>query len=144
MALSFDFSKVRDYQAVTTNPRNPDEWHPVADALVWMSMICGYNAITEKNHAKIASRILAYQKASQPYLGIIKEGKRVDILITARDVERFIGMTTNASTMTDAQWERHVGKIVIDNSRWLDTEATPTALSTIGEHQPTKETPCNS
>lgn len=139
MELHFDFSKVRDFQAVTTNPRDPDEWHPVADALVWLSMICGYNAITKKNHAKIASRILSYQKATQPYLGIIKEGKRVDIVITARDVERFIGMTTNATLMTDAQWEWCVGKITIDNAQWLDTEATPTALSIIGEHQPTKE-----
>lgn len=137
MALHFDFSKVRDYESVTTHPTDENQWHPVADALVWLSLICGYNRIDAKNHAAVAKRILAYQRVSRPYLGIIEGGKRKDILITARDVERFIGMTTNAPTLTDAQFERRLGKEAMDNGRFLDREGTPTALSIIGEH--TKE-----
>ena len=137
MALHFNFSKVRDHESVTTHPTDPESWHPVADALVWLSMICGYNRIDAKNHATVAKRILAYQRVSGPYLGIIEDGKRKDIVITARDVERFIGMTTNASTLTDAQFERSLGKMAMEHGRWLDRQSTPTALSVIGEH--TKE-----
>lgn len=145
MGLHFNFSKVVDHQRVTTNPTNPDEWHPVADALVWLSMICGFNRIDDKNHAKVALRIAAYQVVTGAYLGRIVMGKRSPIYITPQDVKRFIGMTTNASTMTDAQWMKRLGQIAIDtagySAHWTGRDDYPSALSVLGEHDPSKEAP---
>ena len=131
MSLNFNFSKVADYQTVTADPFDPDKWHPVADALVWLSIICGYNSITLKNVDKVITRIMAYQAVAGAYLS----HKGAPVYLTAADIRRFVGMTTNASTMTDAQWQRHLGKLATDYGhrlhRKLETDQTPSALSYI-------------
>jgi hypothetical protein len=42
------------------------------------------------------------------------EPQGVSIYITAVDIRRFVGMATNASPMTESQWERHLGTIAVD------------------------------
>lgn len=114
MALNFSFKNVADYEAVTTHPQDDESWHPVADALVWLSLICGFNNITQRNHAKIARRIAVYQQLTGSYLSRTVNNHRTPIYITPRDVERFIGMHTNASPLTDAQWLKKLGQIAMD------------------------------
>jgi hypothetical protein len=131
MALSFNFTNVENYKEVTTHPLNPEEWHPVADALIWLSMICGYSQITNKNVDTIIARILAYQAVRGAYL----HGNKQPLYITADDVRRFVGMRTNATAFTDAQWTRKLGQIALDHGqdlqRRLQRENTPSALQTI-------------
>lgn len=131
MALHFNFSKVADYETVTIDPTDADKWHPVADALVWLSMICGYDRITLKNVRMVIARIMSYQAVTGAYLS----HKGVPVYITAEDIRRFVGMTTNASTMTDAQWQRHLGKLATDYGhrlhRKLETDQTPSALTSV-------------
>lgn len=115
MALHFDFSKVVDYEAVTTDPANPENWHPVADALVWLSMLCGYSEITEKNLRKVTARIMAYQAAAGAYLSF----KGTPVYITPTDIQRFVGLRTNAPTMTDKQWQTRLGGIAVDRGGHL-------------------------
>ena len=119
MALHFDFGKVADYQRLTTDPLDENRWHPVADALVWLSLSCGYNHITEKNYKDIAKRIALYQMAGGAYFSYYEgEGdskNRVSIYITEEDVRRFIGMHTNASTKTAAQFNKLLIAIMRDN-----------------------------
>jgi hypothetical protein len=128
MPLNFDFSKVRDYQSVTIDPHNDANWHPVADALVWLSVICGYNQITQQNHAKIAKRIAAYQQVCGAFLEA--GGGSKPIYITHTDVERFIGMHTNASTMTDTQWLKRLGELAMGNTWGADSQQQ-SALDTV-------------
>ena len=128
MALSFSFEKVDNYEEVATNPHDETKWHPVADALVWLSMICGYDEITEKNFEKVAARILGFQKMNGAYL----RTQTQQIYITERDVARFIGMYTNANTMTDAQWERKLGKMCMSEGKYLDKLDMPSALDIVG------------
>lgn len=147
MSLNFNFTKVRDHQRVTTNPMAPDEWHPVADALIWLSMICGFREITEKNRAKVALRIAAYQVVCGPYLrrNVGDDKPWQEIFITAADVRRFTGMATNASVMTDAQWAKHLAKLAMDEAgrakHWTGLGDYPSALSILGEYDPAKEAP---
>jgi hypothetical protein len=133
MSLNFSFKKVHNYEEVTSNPANPDEWHPVADALVWLSLICGYGEITAKNVDKVIARIMAYQSVTGAYLSA--KGGAVKVYITPEDVRRFIGLSTNASVFTDAQWRRMLGQIAADGglslSRRLEKAQTPTALSQV-------------
>lgn len=131
MALNFNFSKVTNHEEVTTDPANPENWHPVADALVWLSMICGYDEITLKNVDKVIARVMAYQAVTGGYL----RSKGTDIHITPADVRRFVGMRTNASTMTDAQWLKRLGAIAQDQGHYLERKLesaqTPSALSEV-------------
>lgn len=118
MSLNFSFANVRDHEAVTTNPSDPERWHPVADALVWLSLICGYSSITEKNCDKVASRIMAYQQGVGAYLRFGVNGTK-GVYITKADVQRFVGMTTNATAMTDAQWAKHLANCVTRESQYI-------------------------
>ena len=131
MALSFNFTKVANHEEVTTDPSNPENWHPVADALVWLSLICGYSEITLKNVDKVIARIMAYQAVTGGYLS--HKGARIYIM--PADIRRFVGMRTNASTMTDAQWVRTLGKLVGNYgdllTRKLENAQTPSALQKV-------------
>lgn len=136
MPLNFDFRRVRDYEAVTTDPADPTRWNPVADALVWMSMICGYNEITEKNAEKVIERVMQYQLLTGAFLSGGRDENNArntpkEIYIMPTDVRRFIGMTTNASKLTDAQWGRKVVLMTRDRAAILAAERRPSALDTV-------------
>jgi hypothetical protein len=124
MSLNFDFSKVFDCEAVITDPADPQSWHPVADALVWLSLQCGFNEISHKNVDKVIDRIMAYQVVLGAYLG--------QLYIMPVDIRRFVGMRTNATRLTDAQWHRRLGRITDDVgtrlARRLEREQRPGAL----------------
>jgi len=129
--MSLNFSGVSNYTEVTTDPNDSERWHPVADALVWLSMICGYGSITSKNVETVTKRIMAYQAVTAAYRSFHKE----PVYITHEDIRRFIGMTTNASTMTDAQWLKRLGAIAQREGdalrHRLHHAQTPTAMSEI-------------
>ena len=131
MSLNFDFSKVPLYEAVTTDPADPTKWHPVADALVWLSLHCGYAEITLKNVDKVIDRIMAYQVVLGAYL----RRRSGEIYIMPVDIRRFVGMRTNATRLTDAQWHRRLGRITDDVgthlARRLEREQRPGALAEI-------------
>ena len=133
MSLNFSFKKVNDFEAVTTDPADPNRWHPVADALVWLSLICGYREITLKNVDKVIARIMAYQSVTGAYLSA--NGGAVKVYITPEDVRRFIGLSTNASVMTDVQWAKHIARIATDQGKTLrhklENAQTPSALSQV-------------
>ena len=115
MALHFNFQDVLNHEEVTTDPNDSENWHPVADALVWLSMICGYGRIDSKNVETVTKRIMAYQAVTGGYLSF----KKKPVYITPADINRFIGMRTNASTMTDAQWLKRLGAIAQDQGKYL-------------------------
>lgn len=133
MGLNFSFKKVANYEEVTTDPADETRWHPVADALVWLSMICGYREINAKNVDKVITRIMTYQAVAGAYLSA--NAGAIKVYITPEDVRRFIGLATNASTMTDAQWAKHIARIATDQGGYLKhrlaDKQTPTAMSEV-------------
>lgn len=135
MPLTFDFSAVRDHKTVTTHPTDPEVYHPVADALIWLSMICGYGEITEKNVEKIIERIMQYQAVRGAFL---RGGKGAEnkIYIMPTDVKRFIGMRSNASTLSDAEWRRKLVLLVTEAATDLAAERRPSALDAVALLQP--------
>lgn len=131
MSLNFSFENVANYEEVTTHPADDTRWHPVADALVWLSLFCGYQEITLKNVDKVISRIMTYQAVGGSYFR--------GMYITPQDVRRFVGLKTNASTMTDAQWAKRIASIATDQGKALhnrlENAQTPSALSEIQRRQ---------
>lgn len=119
MSLNFNYANVADKDVVCTDPSDEDQYHPVFDALVWMSLICGYNKITEDNCEKVVySRVAQYQAIVGAYLGYAGEdGKRVPLYITRDDVKRYIGLTTNVTALTDAQWSKKLAAHALDEGR---------------------------
>ena len=128
MPLSFDFTDVDNHKEVTTDPADDSQWHPVADALVWLSVICGYDKITLKNVRKVTTRIMAYQAVVSAYLPF-------DVYITPVDIQRFVGLRTNATPLTDAAFNKKLGEIAIRRGHALcarlNRHKTPSALAQI-------------
>lgn len=144
MALHFDYRNVRDSESVTTDPHNKERWHPVFDALIWLSMICGYSRIDDKNKESVALRITTYQRVTGPMLYRTVDGKKESVYITKEDVFRYVGLRTNATAMTDAQFERKLGKMALDAERSGSRAAAQgqSALDIFGTYK--EEAPCTS
>lgn len=104
MPLTWNTSKIVNHTEVDTDPYDEKSWHPVCTGLVWLSMYCGFNEITEKNWEEVAQRIAIWQKFFGAYLS--KGSDRV--YITRLDVQRYIGLRTNASRMTKTQFNKRI------------------------------------
>lgn len=131
MSLNFNFTKVANHEEVTIDPNNPENWHPVADALVWLSLHCGYAEITLKNVDKVIARIMAYQAVAGAFL----RHKGAPLYLMPTDIRRFVGMRTNVTPLTDTQWVRRLGAIASDQGALLrhklEKAQTPSALQEV-------------
>jgi hypothetical protein len=112
MALTWNTSNVFNRNEVDTDPYDEKSWHPVCSGLVWLSMSCGYNEITEKNFEEVAQRIAIHQHILGAYFR--KGDERV--YITRVDVMRYIGLRTNASTMTKVQFNKRVAQWLMEDA----------------------------
>lgn len=99
MSLDWDVSKVKDFETVTTVKKQDGEfWAPQTEALVWHSMVCGFNEISDKNWKHIWNRIRVWEKVKGPMM--------YQVPLTEEDVQKHIGMRTNASRKTLAQFTK--------------------------------------
>ena len=145
MSLNFNLVPIRErigddaFERLTTHPadvgKKSQRWHPVTDALIWLSLLCGFNKITEENAFTVATRIIAYENATGPYLSGGKEPLRINLL----DVRAHIGMTTNASTYTDAKFKTWLIGVVMreaQGSRHLEaTKSLGDQVITLYSHR---------
>lgn len=110
MSLDFSFAKCAKVNGenVYDMPGNPEKWHPVAEQLAFVTMVIGMREITDKNAEKFAQRLSLYQRITGP---LIRFGDGTKAYITLEDVEQHIGMATNASALTDAQFAKHMVEV---------------------------------
>jgi hypothetical protein len=117
MALHFNYEKITD-KTLIDHPSDPDRYNPVFDSLIWLTMSCGFNKITEDNVEKVYQRVKAYQLVFGPCLRKPREGSVIStVYITHADVKAYIGLTTNASTLTDSAFAKRVMEWVKDSSK---------------------------
>lgn len=100
MALNFDWTKT-DFSATDDNDR------VTADALVWATMAIGMNEITEANARDFYARLSMWEKVVGAYRNM--DGK--PLFFTPEDVLRGVGLHTNASRMTKAQFYKHMWEV---------------------------------
>lgn len=119
MALTWSVERIKDHERITTSPwpgeGGGDQWHPITSKLVMLSMVCGYGVITNANAKDVAERVAMYELAfPNDRLGFLgQQGSGVDyISITYKDVLNHVGLSTNASTLTRAQWVKKLGQLV--------------------------------
>lgn len=108
MALTWNVADIVNHEDVTTAPRlrpeDADKWHPVTEALIWHSMICGFNKITRANWEEVYARVRMWEHVA----GCMLANDEGDIPITKVDVERHIGLHTNTSTMSNKDFTAKV------------------------------------
>jgi hypothetical protein len=105
MALTWNLKNCTDIDVLLADA--PTGW-PVTDSTIWLTMIVGMNSITEQNAPKFYHRVHWFQVAAGP---VIKGLVIMPPHITAR-----IGMTTNASQLTDAEWRKKLDGIMAETS----------------------------
>ncbi len=98
MPLTFNFEQVQNFKQKIRSKKN----RSIANILVYATMAIGIRKITEKNYKKFYARLTAAEHLNGSYL---YAGNK-PYYITLEDVERFIGLVTNANEMTAAQFER--------------------------------------
>jgi hypothetical protein len=118
MALTWSVTDICNHEEVTTSPfPDPDtgapQWHPATQALVWLSVHCGYSEITEKNIGEVADRVRVWEHAVGPTMLASGGPLRVSL----DDIHNHIGLRTNASRLTSAQFRKKVMDIITREAR---------------------------
>ena len=107
MSLNWNIKNINDYKYVCyyTKDDGTQILHPTTDAIIWLTLIIGIGTITEKNVDTFYSRVRAYELMRGAML--YDNMSRPDY-IEYVDIVAHIGLVTNSSKMTDAQFRRHL------------------------------------
>lgn len=98
MSLNWDMKNVKDWEELTDHEKK------VAEVLIWMTMPVGIPTITEKTAKEFQARL---QLIELLFGGMTVEDDGSPRLIKLEEVERFIGLHTNASTLTRTQFNKN-------------------------------------
>jgi len=102
MSLDWKVDKIENFEERVWLPNDDGETfhlNPTTNTLIWATMGVGINKITEKNWPVFLGRAAALEAfGAAP--------------ISAEDVEAHIGLSTNASNMTAAAFEKMILKMV--------------------------------
>lgn len=112
MSLDYDLSKIPE--SIRLVEGEPDEHgptkrlNPITEALIFATISVGMSEITEKNWKKFADRLTIVQNLDGGYLvrPIPEIHGGITAYITDEDVKNHIGLATNASNKTDAQFNK--------------------------------------
>lgn len=99
MALNWSIERCNDFETL----KSDSEWFKT-ETLIWSTMIIGMNTITKKNVDEFYNRIKLVEMGS----GALARTKEGDYQFTREDITRRIGLATNASSMTLAQFNKHL------------------------------------
>jgi hypothetical protein len=116
MALSFDVSKVKNHEVVTTATAADGRtiWHPATDGLIWLSLTTGIPSITEKNADEVIERIRIIEEV----FGAMRVGENLKgLYFTAEEIRAHIGLVTNASRKTRVEFSKGIMRRVEEKAR---------------------------
>lgn len=100
MPLTFDTSKI-DPEITTRKEEDGDYWSYTTESVIWHTMFVGMNDIKDEATA---------QKFYERYTALnIAMGVNLPYFLSAQDIHNHIGLTSNASTLTDAAFR---GKLI--------------------------------
>lgn len=93
-----------------------DEW-AITEKLIWMTMILGIPRITEKNVEKFTHRFFMYEKVCGTVLGKRDENKVLQPMVGSEQIRRRVGLSTNASSKTDAEFKKFMWEKLEEEAR---------------------------
>jgi hypothetical protein len=103
MALHWDLSKCKDVESL----KSKEEW-PISDVIIIHTISVGLGSITEKNLDTWVERMSVLQLVHGSFVGAWVDEEKIPIYITRKDLAKRIGLTTNASTLSEAQFYKSV------------------------------------
>ena len=123
MALSFDITALP--HNIKFFPYDSDSNYamkPIVHSLIWSTMILGLNEITEKNLGEWCFRLnfeirMHGKKAFMKRTSAMWD--RADTIFTPSDLRPYIGLSTNASTLSRAKYVSNVTKHIAEEQARL-------------------------
>ena len=118
MSLDWNISECENWEELTTEE---EEW-PITHALIWATLRVDLGGITEKNVDEFFTRLEMVEAACGPLVYKWDDEKKYkESLLTYSAVRRRIGLNTNVTNKTQAQFDKRMAAILRDNaSRQLD------------------------
>lgn len=129
MSLNWDVTKCTDLIAIgvgtneQTDAMTPEErvrysqeW-AITEHMIFSTMVTGLfkeHAITEQNHVKLFERLSAFEHVLNSPLRWHKDGTTIERWLAVDDVRKRIGLQTNVSPVSDAVFERKLGRMALD------------------------------
>lgn len=107
MSLNWSVKDIKGWQEITIrkNEKGIEYTAPETEALIWLSMYCGYREITSKNVKDVAKRIFAWEKLH----GAMMQNDKGSVYITFEIVSKHIGLKTNANLISDKEFLKQLG-----------------------------------
>ena len=105
MSLNWNVERCKDWKILTNNngsdkPKDTLEW-TITESLIWSSMTCGFDEITEKNYKEIWFRVNLWETYKGSYISVrTKKDTYERYFITLEDIKKRIGLSTNADRET--------------------------------------------
>jgi hypothetical protein len=111
MALTFDVSRMKNFEVLTTlvvteGDSTRQRWHYITEGLIFLTMGIGMNEITEENWKEFYNRVNMWERCNGPQLWRGHETNSPKNFITPLEVFMHIGLHTNASRKTEAQFTK--------------------------------------
>lgn len=118
MSLDWNIKQIRDYiklyRKIGEGERGYSATQPTftlrseSERIIWLTMIIGMREITEKNWEQFYNRVNFYEKNTDSHMWKKQKNKLVPMYITKDQVQKMIGLSTNASTLTKNQFIKRV------------------------------------
>jgi len=125
MSLDYNLSDIKNYNSLYRKLKKGEEGYsetevykklkPQFERIIWATMIIGIREITDKNWERFYNRINIWEKVFGSGYYKRNRKKLVPILVTKEDVQRMIGLSTNASPLSDAKYQKHFFKMLKHN-----------------------------
>lgn len=107
MSLDWNIENVQDWETVCKDD-DGITLSAVTNALIWATTGVGLGEITEANLDEFAWRLDLYQKIYEPLIVEVKDDEFVPRFITYTEVKQHVGLHTNVSRETRAQWLKRI------------------------------------
>lgn len=106
MPLRFETADIKDRDILYSGP-NQRIWSDWTDLMAHATITVGINHITEKNYEEFYERYVMFLHAHGVH----------EWLPTLEIVKKFIGLRTNAATLTPAAFKRSMLEILVDRTK---------------------------
>lgn len=97
MSLNYDLSRITNWQDLLNSSGCTT---PMTEAVIFLTLFIGMNEITDKNAIEFACRAELFETYGDPLL----KGPDGPVRIALSDIQRHIGLRTNATPFTRARF----------------------------------------
>ena len=119
MSLNFDLTGIENYKELCWEPthRGGDRLNPITETLVFAAQIVGVADINDKTKGEFFRRLSMLEHVGGSFVQKSTPKGSVMLYITQADVEAHVGLHTNATPRTKAQFHKMIIQTVEEDTR---------------------------